>query len=39
MQAVGEIRESINNVLTDQDDLHVFTDIEGNIVARITFTW
>ncbi len=34
-ETVNEIRESIN-VLTDQDDLHVFTDIEGNIVARIT---
>lgn len=34
-ETVNEIRESIN-VLTDQDDLHVFTDIEGNMVARIT---
>ena len=34
-ETVNEIRESIN-VLTDQDDLHQFVDVEGNIVARIT---
>ena len=42
-ETVNEIRESIEteiresiNVLTDQDDLHIFTDADGYIVAKIS---